>query len=418
MIDRITIGNFKSLRRVDLSLGRLNVLVGTNASGKSNFLEALQVLQGIGNGFTISEILDGRPASATTEVWYGIRGGSSRTCYAGSAGDSEVVLSVQGRLVEDPHRQWEFSITFLPAAGQVMRESLRVGDLIYDTEEVSGSASAGTLRVRHHYVGREQPHVADSTNSKPVLGAFAGLKFFGFSEDSVGFDQGPFYTEGADLARRVAAQLANIQRLDPSISLLQQYSTVKDAKRMGDHGENFAAVVNTICQNEQTKDAFLSWLRELRPEEVDDVGTLPGAVGDSLFMLRESHREYPATVLSAGTLRFAAVTAAFFQPDMPSIMTIEEVENGIHASRLRLLLELLRSQSKAGATQVFVTTHSPSALAWLDESEYDKTFLCKRDESTGESTIRPLTDVPRFLEVTKHHAVADLFAEGWLETAL
>ena len=103
---------------------------------------------------------------------------------------------------------------------------------------------------------------------------------------------------------------------------------------------------------------------------------------------------------------------------MPSIMTIEEIENGIHASRLRLLLELLRSQSRAGRTQVFATTHSPSALAWLDETDYRTTFLCKRDESTGESTIRPLTEVPHFLDVAQRHPVADLYSEGWLEAAL
>ena len=68
MIDRIVIENFKSLRKVDLSLGRLNLFIGTNASGKSNFLDALRVLQGIGSGFTISEILDGKPPSATREA--------------------------------------------------------------------------------------------------------------------------------------------------------------------------------------------------------------------------------------------------------------------------------------------------------------------------------------------------------------
>ena len=46
MIDRIIVENFKSLRKVDRSL---------------EFLDALRVLQGIGNGFTISEILDGKP---------------------------------------------------------------------------------------------------------------------------------------------------------------------------------------------------------------------------------------------------------------------------------------------------------------------------------------------------------------------
>ena len=46
MIDRIILENFNSLREVDLSL---------------EFLDALRVLQGIGNEFTISEILDGKP---------------------------------------------------------------------------------------------------------------------------------------------------------------------------------------------------------------------------------------------------------------------------------------------------------------------------------------------------------------------
>ena len=81
MIERIAIENFKSLRNVDLALGRVNLFVGTNASGKSNFLDALRVLEGIGNGFTIGEILNGKPRSATNEIWAGIRGGSKYVCF-------------------------------------------------------------------------------------------------------------------------------------------------------------------------------------------------------------------------------------------------------------------------------------------------------------------------------------------------
>ena len=79
MIERIAVENFKSLRSVDLTLGRVNLFVGTNASGKSNFLEALRVLEGIGHGFTIGETLNGKPRSATNEVWEGIRGGKEHT---------------------------------------------------------------------------------------------------------------------------------------------------------------------------------------------------------------------------------------------------------------------------------------------------------------------------------------------------
>ena len=51
---------------------------------------------------------------------------------------------------------------------------------------------------------------------------------------------------------------------------------------MGDRGENFAALVQTIYQGGKEKDAYLSWLRQLRPEEIDDVGVLSGAVGEPL----------------------------------------------------------------------------------------------------------------------------------------
>ena len=136
-----------------------------------------------------------------------------------------------------------------------------------------------------------------------------------------------------------------------------------------------------------------------------------------MFMLWENGKKYPAPVLSDGTLRFAALTAAFFQPDMPGIMTIDEIENGIHASRVKVLLELLRSQAEATKTQFFATTHSPVILDWLQEEDYKTTFLCTRNESTGESRICPLADVPQFMNIIKKTPASELFSEGWLEAA-
>ena len=189
-------------------------------------------------------------------------------------------------------------------------------------------------------------------------------------------------------------------------------------RQMGDRGENFAALVHAICEDEKAKDAYLAWLRQLRPEEIDDVGVLRGAVNEPLFMLQEKGRTFPAMVLSDGTLRFAALTAAFFQPDMPALMMMEEIENGVHASRARLLLELLRSQSVAAETQVVATTHSATVLDWLGEEDYKTTFVCKRDEETGESRICALADVPHFGNVVKKRPVSELFSEGWLEAVL
>ena len=416
MIDRIVIKNFKSFRNVDLKLGRMNLFVGTNASGKSNFLEALRVLQGVGLGLTISEILDGKPRTPISEAWERIRGGSKYACFFAEAGETdEVSLAVHGRLEGEPERCWEFSITFLPDAGKVVRERLQAGAVIYEAEP--GAPDAAGLRVRHNGTGGD-PLQTNLRSVRPVLGPFAGLRFFGSAKEGAAFDHDQFHTEGADVARRVAMQLANTQRVQPSLATLRQYSAPQEVHRMGDYGEDFAAIVKAIGREEKIKDAYLAWIRELHPEHVEDVGTLSGAIGEPLFMLRENGRKLPAAVLSDGTLRFAAIAAAFFQPEMPAIMLIEEIENGIHANRIRALVDLLRSQAEYQNTQVFATTHSPAVIEWLEESEHGTAFLAARDESTGESTIRRLIDVPHFKEVVGKYPMADLFMEGWLEAAL
>ena len=393
MIERIVIENFKSLRNVNLSLGRVNLFVGTNASGKSNFLEALRVLEGIGNGFTIGEILNGKPRSATNEVWEGIRGGKEYTCFSYADSIGKVGIKVYGKLERpSPSKpifpEWEYRIVFSSKNFDVIDENIRMeGTLSYSIED-------------------DFPARDDS--SLPILGTFGDI----VREVSQNLPNGYVIGVSPDL---LAKSFSNSQSIAPEPKMLREYSRSDRARRMGDHGENFASLVKSICQDEKTKDTYLSWLRHLRPEEVDDVGTLSGAVGEPMFMIRENGRDFPAPVLSDGTLRFAALTAAFFQPEMPDIMTIEEIENGLHASRIQLLLELFRTHAEYKKTQIFATTHSPAILDWLQEEDYKTTFLCTRDESTGESRIRSLADIPHFMDVIKKTPASELLSEGWFE---
>ena len=216
MIDRIVIKNFKNLRRVDLALGRMNLFIGANASGKSNFLDALRVLQGIGNGFTISEVLDGKPKSATSEVWNGIRGGSSKACSAGADGSGEVTFEMRGRLEEKPSWRWEFLITFSPA-GRVRRERLKVIHIstpvtIYDSTPVTINSRDDPVLWARYWPGRQgRPPDMRFESARPVLGQLADRPSGCQKRHAV-------------LAARVAALLADAQRLDPSPPALREYS--------------------------------------------------------------------------------------------------------------------------------------------------------------------------------------------------
>ncbi|MBM4025871.1 MAG: DUF2813 domain-containing protein [Planctomycetes bacterium] len=411
MIEQITIKNFKSFKDVTLKLGPLNIFIGANASGKSNFFDALRVLQGIGYGFTIHEILDGKPKSATSEVWEGIRGGSTNAAFTREHALLPTVFEVCGKYGTRAYERFEFEVFFSSEKGRLQHERLAVANRdIYD----SACAFAENLvcldnpvfTVSYLKGGRGRPPQLAFDRHRSVLAQMASG------------GNGKWTKEHAEGAQQVARALADVQRIDPSPAFLRAYSQAHEVKRMGEHGENFAALVRTICRDSETKRAFLSWLRELRPHDVDDIDTRSGALGEPLVAMKERGREWLAPVLSDGTLRFAAIAAAFFQPDIPGVIMIEEIENGIHASRLRLLVELLRSRAAAGKTQVMVTTHSPVVLAWLKPEEYATTFYCKRDEETGESRIVPLTEIPRFTEIVSKQPISDLFAEGWLEEAL
>ncbi len=426
MISRIVVENFKSFRRVELNLGLLNLFIGANASGKSNFFDALRVLQGIGNGFTLLEVLDGKARSATSEVWEGIRGGSARAAFATGPGKDRLGFEVAGWFDDRGGEHWQYRIEFLAREGRLCQEKLSLnGGEVFDSSPISNNPLDPVFEVRY-YKGKKgrQPHLRFEKN-RPVLTQLARG------------GNGKWSKEHAEAAQRLARLLADMQRIDPSPAVLRSYSQAHEIRRMGERGENFAALIRTLCADAKTKEAYLSWLRELRPHEVDDVGTLSGAVGEPLFMVKEGGREFPAPVLSDGTLRFAAIAAALFQTDLPKVMTIEEIENGIHPSRLRLLVELLRNRTESvlgskavqrlydskapfpvTATQIMATTHSPLVLAWLKPEEYRHTFFCKRDDVSGESQILPLTEIPHFRETIAKQPISDLFAEGWLEAAL
>lgn len=412
MIKRIAIENFKSFRSISLDLGSLNVFVGTNASGKSNFFDALRVLQGVGYGYTVSEIFNGKPKGPTSDVWESIRGGLSRARFersdAQSQAETDPTIRFQVEMAVPTDRRTRtvaFAIAVSPTWESVRGESLEIdGNVIYSSDPIDNAPDRPVIEVRYYHGKRgRQPHL-QFEKTRPVLHQLL---------------------RGNDIKESVAANielcikaLSNMQRIDPKPAVLREYAQAPTVKRMGERGENFAALVNSIMHDQQARDAYVSWLRHLTPTELDDVEVMRGALQEPIFALKEGSVTSPAPILSDGTLRFAAIAAAFFQPDCPELLTIEEIENAIHATRLRLLVELLQNRTETDPLQVVATTHSPIVLAWLRESDYKHTFFCKRDRETGESLVRALSDIPEFAQIVGKQPISDLFAEGWLETVL
>jgi predicted ATPase len=198
--------------------------------------------------------------------------------------------------------------------------------------------------------------------------------------------------------------------------VLRRYSTERNEISLAEDGTGFARLVQEICSNERTKTAYLDWLSELRPEQIVDVEVKEGAVNDLMFGLVEKGGNWlAAPSLSDGTLRFAALVAVLFQPERPTLICIEEIENGMHPARMILLIDLLRTFTRNGV-QVIVTTHAPWLLSWLNADELAAVQWFYRDES-GASCVKSLSEHGFAMDALKHGRIDQLFATGYLEQA-
>ena len=137
-----------------------------------------------------------------------------------------------------------------------------------------------------------------------------------------------------------------------------------------------------------------------------------------LILQEKSGREISAQSASDGTLRFLAMLAALLGPDPARLYFFEEIDNGIHPSRLNLLIDLIEQQTAKGETQVIATTHSPQLLSMIGDTTFQNTSVVCRLEDSEDAIIRPIAELPNAKELRKSQGLGRLLAGGWMETAL
>ena len=114
----------------------------------------------------------------------------------------------------------------------------------------------------------------------------------------------------------------------------------------------------------------------------------------------------PATRVSDGTLRFLAILASLFAPKPPSLLCIEEPELGMHPDAVALLGELLVEAS--GRTQLVVTTHSDALLSALG-GQVESVLVC---ENNGRGTAVNRLDAERLAFWLKDYTLGDVWRMG------
>ncbi len=400
MITRVEISGFKTFTDFAVDLAPLSVIAGANASGKSNFLDALRVIQGITAGKTLDAIIRGR--------------GSAKdffTKYDGNHQSKTITIAVE--LMVPPvieHNKASHQLD-----GNRFRYELR---LIYE----KGLSNPYQLNYEKlSFIDREEDHWArlharpDQPNTmvryrkkkeKVIL-----IRGVGLNNDEAEAGYVSDYNDETSLNQTAAKKNPHIKAVRQSL-LNISYVTLNDP-------DNFSNFHNRN-ENKSLILQELASLATMRPEdmhhlstrvfsiakpiksvtvEVDDFGRISVVAKD------QNGARYLADSLSEGTLRTIALAALIYSRAPQRTILLEEPESGVDPRMLNKFVELLRDLATdllddVPFVQVICTTHSPALLERIVEtnqpeqvSAYLASIKNKVVERNGERVLQEATDI-------------------------
>lgn len=407
MLQSIHLKDFKSFADEEVALAPLTVLVGANASGKSNLLDAIRFVQGVGLDFTVIETLQGR-WEAGREVWKGLRGGLAE---AVRHGQPSARITTTWRLDE---RSWRHEVGFTSQPKpRLLTESFRSPEL--DKGEFVALYQEA-LPSEH----TELPVPEGAEQFRHVVNRFVDQSFLrrlSYSSPDSPFSV-RFSAPGIQAAGEVLSILSQSLFLTLSTEHMRTYSP-KRTGLLGAQGEFLSSTLWALCQDTGTRQEWVDWLSELLSPELTGIDFIETELGDVMLALIEADgTRTSARSLSDGTLRFLGTLVALRTAPPGSFVLMEEPETGLHPQRIHLLVEYLEAVTKERGIQVIATTHSPQFLQALSPQGLRDTVLCARVPDRSGTVLRRLGDLPHFDEVSTRSSIDHLFTTGWLERAL
>lgn len=332
-IDSLTIRGFLSIRNLErLKLGPLNVLIGANGAGKSNFITFFRML---------NELVEGR-----LQVWLIKRGGSS------------IVLT---RGLKETKRL-EADIEFGSLGYSFTLEPTTTEGFVFVSEEAIHNTNEETEWYFFESGHKEAfSHQTETQRSQfPQYQLLHNRRVYHFQD-----------TGDTAYVKRSGA-LHDNEYLRPDARNLAAFLY----KLRHTHPDYYARIRSTVQQVAPFFDDFV-----LDPER------LPSDEQMITLFWRQKHNDYPfhPSQLSDGTLRFICLATALLQPEPPPTILIDEPELGLHPYALAVLGALIRSASRH--TQVIIATQS---VPLLNEFSVDDLIVVEQEE--GASVFKRLNE--------------------------
>lgn len=314
-LQHIKLKGFRSIRELDLELLPLNILIGSNGAGKSNFISFFKFMNKLLEKdlqLHVRTQLNGADRTlffgrkTTDKLWMDLH-------FSPNGYRAELVPTADDTLVFAK----EFALFYGDEAGY------------HGGTKMHSLAKAGALESA-------LPQPGKATPSANVARYLQDWRVYHFHDTS-------------DTAKvKVAYSIHETSRLMPQ-------------------GDNLAAFLYGIRET----DAFTRIVRTIQRVAPYFHNFIFQPEANDLIRLRWKHKGsddyFDATMLSDGTLRFICLATLLLQPNLPTIILLDEPELGLHPFAMQLLAALMRSAS--GKTQIIASTQSvtlANQFGWQD----------------------------------------------------
>ncbi len=357
-LKKVAINNFMSLRHVEVDLSKINVLIGPNATGKSNFIRALHFLSLLGYG-DLSWVLQSMGFKSFSDIVYG------------QVSPLEVSLSLE---VEGDDGSYFYGICL--HNGRVVKEELKFNDVIL--------------------VSRIDPYKARYLTARGdvVIDTCSTGRLAIFSLGNV-------HERVKSFAKYVRSW--SFYSFNPEAITLE--NTVAYSRRLSRDGGNLAQVLHTLLTAHRREFKMVEYLMKACIPSIEEVLTPPSTEQGKIYVaIRERgfDKYFSFNQISNGTLRLLAFITALSLDSQ--LIGFEEPENCIHPHLLETLMDVIEKSGK----QVIITTHSPHLL---DHVELESILLVRKVD--GETRIKKLSQSEQVEYVRKFLLEGGTLGEAW-----
>ncbi len=394
MITELRLQNWKSFSDAKLYIDPITIIIGTNASGKSNIFDALKFLCALALPADVADIAKD------------VRGGAEGII---RRGQTDCMLTA---VMDTDKATEQLAYTIMLGFDKQRNICFKGEKLILSNANTKKEV---TLMERKEIDENNSSIVSVNlyTEGKTRLQKFPAKSSILSQIEYVNCNR-----KIKDAAETVVGNFKKIRLSNPIPERMRDFAPL--SKNIAEDASNLAGYLANLDaeMQSQTYDAIMKYLSPLPDKDIKSIRAEKVALTDmAMLFCTEEWQEgvvqnQSARGMSDGTLRFAGIIAMLVTAESNSLVLLEELDKGVHPSRAKNLVTMLKEIGRQKQLDIICTTHNATFVDELGPQMIPFISYVKRNEADGCTDIRLLEENENLARLMATKTVGDMMTHN------